>query len=160
MKTFTAILSASIAALAAAAPTPTLNKRSTTSDCAQYGSTTASPYVISNDLWGEDNGSGSQCYTVTGVSDGSLSWGTTWSWADNADDVKSYANTILEFTATQLSDISSLTSSWDWSYSGDSIVADVSYDLFTNSDASTTNEDYEIMIWLGRFGSAGMPNVL
>jgi len=55
----------------------------------------------------------------------------------------------------QLSGISSLTSSWDWSYTGDSIVADVSYDLFTNSVASTTSEEYEIMIWLGRLGGAG-----
>ncbi|KAK5679571.1 hypothetical protein LTS10_008392 [Elasticomyces elasticus] len=155
MKTSIAILSATLTSLAAAAPTKTINKRATTSDCAQYGSTTASPYVISNDLWGEANGAGSQCYTSNGVSDGSLSWGTTWSWANNANDVKSYANVILDFTPTQLSGISSLMSSWDWSYTGDSIVADVSYDLFTNSVASTTSEEYEIMIWLGRLGTAG-----
>ncbi|KAK3628342.1 hypothetical protein LTR56_017541 [Elasticomyces elasticus] len=155
MKTSTTVLTATLASLAAAAPTKTINKRATTSDCAQYGSTTASPYVISNDLWGEANGAGSQCYTSNGVSDGSLSWGTTWSWANNANDVKSYANVILDFTPTQLSGISSLMSSWDWSYTGDSIVADVSYDLFTNSVASTTSEEYEIMIWLGRLGTAG-----
>ncbi|KAK6391764.1 hypothetical protein LTR65_004258 [Meristemomyces frigidus] len=156
MKTTTTILSAAaLATLACAAPTPTINKRATTSDCAQYGSTTASPYIISNDLWGEANGAGSQCYTSSGVSDGSLAWGSTWSWANNADDVKSYANVILDFTATKLSDISSLTTSWDWSYTGDDIVADVSYDLFTNSVASTTSEAYEIMIWLGRLGTAG-----
>ncbi|KAK5126163.1 hypothetical protein LTR08_005026 [Meristemomyces frigidus] len=156
MRTTTTILSATaLATLALAAPTPTLNKRATTSDCAQYGSTTASPYIISNDLWGEANGAGSQCYTSSGVSDGSLAWGSTWSWANNANDVKSYANVILDFTATKLSDISSLTTSWDWSYTGDDIVADVSYDLFTNSVASTTSEAYEIMIWLGRLGTAG-----
>ncbi|KAK4891026.1 hypothetical protein LTR27_010357 [Elasticomyces elasticus] len=155
MKTSIAVLSATLTSLVAAAPTKTINKRATTSDCAQYGSTTASPYVISNDVWGEANGAGSQCYTSNGVSDGSLSWGTTWSWANNANDVKSYANVILDFTPTQLSGISSLMSSWDWSYTGDSIVADVSYDLFTNSVASTTSEEYEIMIWLGRLGTAG-----
>ncbi|KAK5717401.1 hypothetical protein LTR15_009295 [Elasticomyces elasticus] len=155
MKTSTAIFYVTLMSFAAAAPTKTINKRATTSDCAQYGSTTASPYAISNDLWGEANGAGSQCYTSNGVSDGSLSWGTTWSWANNANDVKSYANVILDFTPTQLSSISSLMSSWDWSYTGDSIVADVSYDLFTNSMASTTSEEYEIMIWLGRLGTAG-----
>jgi hypothetical protein len=155
MKTYTAILSASLAALAAAAPTPTTNKRSTTTDCAQYGSTTAGSYVVNNDLWGESNGSGSQCYTVDGVSSGSLSWGTTWSWSNNANDVKSYANAIVNFSMAKLSDITSLKSSWDWSYTGSDIVADVSYDLFTNSQASTTSEEYEIMIWLGRYGTAG-----
>jgi len=77
MKTSTAFVSASLAALAAAAPTPTINKRSTTSDCAQYGSTTVGAYTVDNDLWGEANGSGSQCVTVTGLSDSSLEWSTT-----------------------------------------------------------------------------------
>jgi len=40
------------------------------------------------------------------------------------------------------------------SYSGSSIVADVSYDLFTASSASGTNE-FEIMVWLAALGGAG-----
>lgn len=153
MKTSTAILSASLAALVAAAPTATLNKRQ--SSCAQYGTVQSGSYLVNNDLWGEDNGSGSQCFDVTGLSGSSLQWDTTWSWGNNPDDVKSYANAVVDFNYVQLSGISSMQSSWDWSYTGDSIVADVSYDLFTNSDASTTNEEYEIMIWLAALGGAG-----
>ena len=40
------------------------------------------------------------------------------------------------------------------SYTGSDIVADVSYDMFTSSSASGSNE-YEIMIWLAALGGAG-----
>ena len=41
------------------------------------------------------------------------------------------------------------------SYTGDSLLADVSYDAFLSSEASTTaTHDYEIMIWLSALGGA------
>lgn len=40
------------------------------------------------------------------------------------------------------------------SITGSSIVADVSYDMFTAASASGTNE-YEIMVWLAAVGGAG-----
>lgn len=40
------------------------------------------------------------------------------------------------------------------SYSGSGIVADVSYDLFTSSTSTGSNE-YEIMVWLAALGGAG-----
>lgn len=40
------------------------------------------------------------------------------------------------------------------SYTGSSIVADVSYDMFTSSTATGANQ-YEIMIWLAALGGAG-----
>jgi xyloglucan-specific endo-beta-1,4-glucanase len=39
-------------------------------------------------------------------------------------------------------------------YTGTNIVADVSYDMFTSSTATGSNE-YEIMIWLAALGGAG-----
>lgn len=57
-------------------------------------------------------------------------------------------------TAQELSSISSIESTWDWTYSGSDIVADVSYDMFTSSSASGDDE-YEIMIWLAALGGAG-----
>ena len=41
-----------------------------------------------------------------------------------------------------------------YSYTGSNIVADVSYDMFTSSTATGSNE-YEIMIWLAALGGAG-----
>lgn len=54
-----------------------------------------------------------------------------------------------------LSDISSMESTWDWTYTGSDIVADVAYDIFTSSTAGGSNE-YEIMIWLAAIGGAGV----
>lgn len=45
-------------------------------------------------------------------------------------------------------------SKWKWNYTGSNLVADVSYDMFTSSTASGSNE-YEIMIWLAAIGGAG-----
>lgn len=47
-------------------------------DCSQYGSTKAGNYTVYNDLWGKDGAvSGSQCYSIDGTSDTSVSWETT-----------------------------------------------------------------------------------
>lgn len=40
------------------------------------------------------------------------------------------------------------------SYTGSNVIANVAYDLFSNSDCGTTAQ-YEIMIWLGALGGAG-----
>ncbi|GAB1738565.1 hypothetical protein NU219Hw_g3369t1 [Hortaea werneckii] len=152
MKATTAFASGSLLALSAAAPTRTENKRSATSDCSQYGETTVGNYIVYNDLWGQDNGSGSQCVTVTGVADDSLEWSTTWSWSDNKNDVKSYSNAVVDADSVQLSSISSMKSSWDWKYTGDSLTADVAYDMFTSSSADGS-EEFEVMVWLANLNA-------
>ncbi|RMY74139.1 hypothetical protein D0863_03405 [Hortaea werneckii] len=152
MKATTAFASGSLLALSAAAPTRTENKRSATSDCSQYGETTVGNYIVYNDLWGQDNGSGSQCVTVTGVTDDSLEWSTTWSWSDNKNDVKSYSNAVVDTDAVQLSSINSMKSSWDWKYTGDSLTADVAYDMFTSSSADGS-EEFEVMVWLANLNA-------
>ncbi|KAI7308120.1 hypothetical protein KC315_g13508 [Hortaea werneckii] len=152
MKATTAFASGSLLALSAAAPTRTENKRSATSDCSQYGETTVGKYIVYNDLWGQDNGSGSQCVAVTGVTDDSLEWSTTWSWADNKNDVKSYSNAVVDADSVQLSSISSMQSSWDWKYTGDSLTADVAYDMFTSSSADGS-EEFEVMVWLANLNA-------
>lgn len=73
---------------------------------------------------------------------------------DSAGHVKSYANVVTKISQKALSSIKSLPSTWTWSYSGSSIVANVAYDLFTSSTASGSAE-YEVMIWLSALGGAG-----
>jgi xyloglucan-specific endo-beta-1,4-glucanase len=68
--------------------------------------------------------------------------------------VKSYANVVTSITPKPLSSISSIPSTWRWTYTGTSIVANVAYDIFTSSTSSSSAE-YEIMIWLGALGGAG-----
>lgn len=43
---------------------------------------------------------------------------------------------------------------WDWTYDGSDLRADVAYDLFTSSSADGDKE-YEIMIWLAKLGDVG-----
>ncbi|TLD11759.1 hypothetical protein PspLS_11699 [Pyricularia sp. CBS 133598] len=142
-----------------------LSKRATTV-CGQWDSVQTGGYTVYNNLWGKDSGTGSQCLTVDGVSNGLLSWSTTWSWSGGQYNVKSYPNAVISAPAARLSAISSIPTRWQWrqelihgpgairSYTGNSMVANVAYDLFTNSNCGTTPE-YEIMVWIGAYGGAG-----
>ncbi|EME47572.1 glycoside hydrolase family 12 protein [Dothistroma septosporum NZE10] len=147
-------LASALAALAIASPTPILKRAE---NCEQYGSVQTGDYTVYNDLWGEAQAtSGSQCFSIAGLSGGVLSWATTWSWKGGSS-VKSYANAALKSLTTspkQLSSISSIESKWSWTNKGSDVVADVAYDLFTSSSAGG-DEEFEIMIWLAALGGAG-----
>ncbi|KAL0941641.1 glycoside hydrolase family 12 protein [Colletotrichum truncatum] len=136
-----------------ATPTPTIEKRATTF-CDQWGSATTGTYIVYNNLWGASSGTGSQCTTLTGLSGSNLQWSTTWSWSGGQYNVKSYANAVVNVSKKALSAISRIPTTWNWSYSGSGLVANVAYDLFTSSTASGSAQ-YEIMIWLGSLGGAG-----
>ncbi|KAJ5812246.1 hypothetical protein N7474_008547 [Penicillium riverlandense] len=134
-------------------PTRTLQRRA--DFCGQYDSTTTGSYSVNNNLWGlSEDENGTQCTGVDSLSGSTIAWHTTFSWSGDTTQVKSYADVALQFSAQQLSAISSIESSWDWSYSTTDITADVSYDMFLSSSATGSNE-YEIMVWLAAIGGAG-----
>ncbi|KAG1695097.1 hypothetical protein DVH05_020739 [Phytophthora capsici] len=110
-------------------------------------------YTVYNNLWGEDNDkTGGQCTEVTGSSGSSVSWKTKFNWAGDNWQVKSYANAALKFTPKQVSAISSIPTSIDYTYTFDGhIIANVAYDLFTSSSANGEIE-YELMVWLAALG--------
>lgn len=147
-----------LAGLAAASPAPLtspsspLDKRATF--CGQWDSQTTGNYIVYNNLWGMSSGTGSQCTTVDSLSGNTLAWHTSWSWSGGQYNVKSYANTVVGFTKRALSSVSSIPSTWRWTYTGSGMVSNVAYDLFTSSSASGSAQ-YEIMIWLAAFGGAG-----
>lgn len=123
--------------------------------CGQWDSAVSGDYTIYNNLWGRDDAtSGSQCTGVDGQSGSTLKWHTKWTWAGGPYNVKSYANVVTKISQKAISSISSLPSTWSWSYSGSNIIANVAYDLFTSSTASGDAE-YEVMIWLAALGGAG-----
>ncbi|PQE23471.1 glycosyl hydrolase family 12 protein [Rutstroemia sp. NJR-2017a BBW] len=154
MKFNTAFLSClSLATAVLAVPTKTLDKRATTI-CGQWDTVATGTYTVYQDLWGISGYSGSQCSTVNSYSSGTIAWSTSWSWSGGSSQVKSYANVGLTMTAKQVSAISSIPTTWKWSYTGSSIVADVAYDLFSSSTASGSAQ-YEIMVWLAALGGAG-----
>ncbi|KAJ5106405.1 hypothetical protein N7456_003080 [Penicillium angulare] len=138
---------------AAVVPTKSISKRA--DSCGQWDTITTGSYIVYNDLWGEAEAtSGSQCVGVDSLSGTTLAWHTAWTWAGGSSDVKSYANAALDFTAKTLSSINTIKTTWKWSYSTTSIVADVSYDMFLAASASGSSE-YEIMVWLAALGGAG-----
>ncbi|KAI0154404.1 family 12 glycosyl hydrolase [Xylariaceae sp. FL1272] len=140
-------------ALASPAPVTTLEERATTF-CGQWDSTTSGSYILYNDLWGMSSGTGSQCTTLTSVSGNTISWSTSWSWSGGSSSVKSFANAVYQGGAKQISAISTIPTTWKYTYTGSSLVANVAYDLFTSSTSSGSSE-YEIMVWLAALGGAG-----
>ncbi|KPM45595.1 hypothetical protein AK830_g867 [Neonectria ditissima] len=146
---------AALAGLAAATPiTKMLAERA--SFCGQWDSEVAGDYTIYNNMWGKDNAdSGEQCTTNSGLSsDGGVAWSVDWTWSGGAGQVKSYPNAVVEIEKAELSTITSIPSQWSWTYTGDDIVANVAYDLFTSSTDGGDYE-YEFMIWLDALGGAG-----
>ncbi|KAL3463400.1 concanavalin A-like lectin/glucanase domain-containing protein [Aspergillus heterothallicus] len=142
----------SLASAASIAP-GTLNRRA--DFCGQWDTTTSGDFILYNNLWGQDNAdSGSQCTGLDSGSGNTIAWHTSWSWSGGEYNVKSFANVAYQFTATQLSSLSSIPTTWNWQYSGSDIVANVAYDLFTTSSPGGSAE-YEIMIWLAALGGAG-----
>lgn len=116
MKYATPIALASLAGIATAASPMKLAKRAD-EFCGQYDTYTDGNWIVYNDLWGEDEAtSGSQCTTVSTVDGDSISWSTSWSWEGISYDVKSFANAEYTITATELSAISSIPTTWDWRY--------------------------------------------
>jgi len=135
---------------------PSLYKRTLTgpTDCQPAGS-----YTLCQNLWGADQGVGSQNSTLDSTSGDSISWETSYTWANNDNSVKSYAN--VESTTVkgiQLSALQTAPTSWSWSYgsASDGLRADVSYDIWLGAASSGTPASsasaYEIMIWLSGEG--------
>ncbi|KAL2789054.1 concanavalin A-like lectin/glucanase domain-containing protein [Aspergillus keveii] len=123
--------------------------------CEQYGVVSSNGYIVNNNMWGQDSGTGTQCTTVDSISSDGVAWHTTWTWSGDMT-VKSYPNSGLVFDPVLVRDISSIQTMAEWGYDNAEINADVAYDLFTAADSSheTSSGDYELMIWLGRYGEA------
>lgn len=118
--------------------------------CSQYGYKAIGRYEFNNNAWGQDSGTGAQCLTIDGVSNNTASWHVDWHWSGGQNHVKSYPWVGKQIpTKKLLSNISNLPTKATWTYTGEELRADVSYDLFTSSDPqhSTAKGDYELMIW-------------
>ncbi|KAJ5945354.1 hypothetical protein N7516_005522 [Penicillium verrucosum] len=123
--------------------------------CEQYGVHSEGKYIVNNNMWGKDSGTGSQCTTVDGIADTGVSWHTKWSWSGGEGEVKTYPNSGVELDVKLVSELKSIKTSAKWGYDNSDINADVAYDLFTAADKNheTSGGDYELMIWLGRYGT-------
>ena len=123
--------------------------------CGEQEGYSASGYRVQNNLWGKNSAtSGSQCSAFNSASGSSVAWSTTWQWSGGDNNVKSYSYSSRDFSKRLVSQISSIPSTAIWSVSNQNIRANVAYDLFTAQDINhpTSGGDYELMIWLGRYG--------
>ncbi|CAI6336625.1 unnamed protein product [Periconia digitata] len=140
-------------ALAALAPVA-LAQQSTL--CGQYDYYAASGYEFNNNNWGKGSASsGSQCTYVDSASSSGVRWHTTWEWQGGQDNVKAYPYSGRQIQKKPISQYSNLQTNTQWSYDNTNIRANVAYDLFTAADVNhaTSSGDYELMVWLGRFGN-------
>lgn len=118
--------------------------------CDQYGYFAGSGFEFNNNNWGKASGQGSQCTYVDFHNNGGVGWHSTWTWSGGQDNVKAYPYSGRQISNKRIvSQIGSLPTSAQWSYSGNNIRANVAYDLFTASDPNhvTYSGDYELMIW-------------
>ncbi|KAG7291169.1 hypothetical protein NEMBOFW57_001181 [Staphylotrichum longicolle] len=143
--------------LAAATPLASLSPRQQATLCDQYSYWQGNGYELNNNNWGKSAAtSGSQCTYVDGSSGNGVQWHTTWTWRGGENNVKSYPYSGRQFSrGRKISSINSMPTSVTWSYSTTDIRANVAYDVFTAADPNHANSggDYELMIWLGRFGN-------
>jgi xyloglucan-specific endo-beta-1,4-glucanase len=110
-------------ALAAPAPSKTLEERAT-QQCGQYQSQSSGAYTLATNGWGWQYAtSGSQCSEIDGISGNSISWDTTWTWAGGPTNVKSYTNVQSSLTQKQLSAYTSIPTTWKWTYTGTNLQA-------------------------------------
>ena len=77
----------------------------------------------------------------------------SWSWSDNDNVVKSFSNVKTDINQVPLHSIKSLSTTWNWYYTDDSLKADIAYDTFTAPSASSSAE-YAVMVWIGNIGDA------
>jgi len=136
-----------------ASPVEIERRVDTSTHCGQFDSVVATPYTLFLDQWGAAGAtSGSDCAHITSLSGNTIAWTTTWTWT-GGNGVKSFTNINANNGLNkQLSAISSIQSTWVWSQSTSSVVADVAYDMFTSTTSGGAAAN-EIMIWLANFNA-------
>ncbi|KAF2758000.1 concanavalin A-like lectin/glucanase [Pseudovirgaria hyperparasitica] len=118
---------------------------------------TSNGYGLNNNAWGAGSATGgSQCTWFQALTKKGVAWRSTWEWQGGEGMVKSYPYAGKVFTPKIIDKFTTMGSYLAWSYDNEDIVADVAYDLFSNSDpkGGTTNGEFEVMIWLAAYGGA------
>ncbi|KAF9467948.1 endocellulase [Collybia nuda] len=121
----------------------------------------AGKFTLCQNLWAADVGVGSQTSTILKVEGRSTSWSTQYTWSQNPNQVKSFANVISDVAkGMQVVDIVSAPTSWTWAYTSKSpdTRANIAYDIWTGilpaGNPASSASSYELMVWL-----AGMDKV-
>ncbi|MFG2785488.1 endo-1,4-beta-glucanase [Streptomyces prunicolor] len=168
------VLAAVSVALTAVAGVTVAQAGESSKKCTADDTVTLGKYYVNNNQWGRDKATGSQCVWDNSQSGSVISWGTSFSWANNSKgtdaDVKTFASTVLGWhwgwkvdkattgLPVRVGDRKSVKTSWEFSLSSNPGTLDVAYDLWLHSKNTADWADQptdEIMIWLNRQGGAG-----
>lgn len=149
MKVTSTLFASGMAMLATASP---LSRRANEM-CGDWDNVVVNDFTLYNNLWGKGAASsGNQCTTLDGNDGTTIKWHSTWSWAGGENSIKSFPNVVVKTEAVPISQIKSIPSKWTWTYSGQNLVADVAYDLFTSNEKGG-DERYELMVWLANINA-------
>jgi len=124
----------------------------------QYTQLQSGQWLLSQNQYGAGNGVGSQNSTLIHASADDISWSTTYTWAGNPNDVKSFANVEqLQAKNVALAQIVSVPTGyvWEYEYESSGLRADVSYDIWLGispGEPASSTSRYEIKIWLSGEG--------
>jgi hypothetical protein len=140
--------------------------------CTPFGTVTMGKYWINNNLWGQSSGSGTQCVWGNSVSGNTISWGTSWNWSGQSNQVKSFSSSVLGWhwgwmigntgLPTQLSANRNVNTSWQYTVNANGTF-NVAYDGWFHTIPNPTFENQptdELMIWTYRAGGAGPAGTL
>lgn len=141
--------------------------------CGAFDTVTMGKYYVNKNLWGQDDGTGTQCVWDTSRSGDTIGWGTSYTWAGKAgkgNAVKSYAGTVLGWhwdwkvdraaaeLPVRVGDRKPIRTTWQFSVSSSPGTMNVAYDLWLHAKNDADRQDRptdEVMVWLNRQGGAG-----
>ncbi len=137
------------------------------SQCEAFAEIPMGRYWLNNNLWGQEDGTGTQCVEATSQDGETIGWRTDWEWEGDTHQVKSFVSSVLGWhwgwkaedtgLPVQLSDATPVPSAWDYTVTTDGTAA-VTYDLWLHEVMDPDEEDDpadELMIWLSAEGGAG-----
>ena len=112
-----------------------------------YGTYTALPYFVANDMWNVGSASASETLSVCSAS----AWNVDASISGGGNGVKTYPNSHLNFNSPKISSLSSVTSSFADTNPGSGTYEDA-YDIWLNGIADPSAGSDELMIWTNNHG--------
>ena len=130
-----------VAALAALVLTATSAQAATWYSTDKWGSWSDGGYTLSNDVWG--GGAGPQTIWANSYSN----WGV-WANHPNTGGVKSYPN-ATRYIGKRISALGTTTSSFNVTVPTSGVAFETAYDIWSSDNA------YEIMLWMNRYGAVG-----
>ncbi|MGP3984555.1 GH12 family glycosyl hydrolase domain-containing protein [Streptomyces sp. KR80] len=167
------IFIATSAVLAATASVTVAQAGEDARKCGAFETITMGKYYINNNLWGQNDGTGTQCVWDNSRNGNTISWGTDYSWTSKPGEensVKSYSSSVLGWhwgwkvdkASTELpvrvGDRKPINTRWEFSVSSNPGTMNVAYDLWLHNKNNADWPDQptdELMIWLNRQGGAG-----